>query len=541
MKFKNKLIVLLINICLLTSLLSFNVSAASGRMSLTGASGNVGSTVSVTASVTCTSGPIGSAVLTVSFPSGLEFVSATGGAARSGNSVTFTDTGDGSKNHLDFSITFKIKEAGSHRVSGSASGCYDFNEQPFSGSSVSATVTGKDPAPTPPPTPKPTPKPTPNPQPKPTPENKPETKPEAKPDKEEQKSTDNNLKSLTVNPGTLEPVFSPGQKNYTVKVPEDTKNVNISAVAADNKAKVTVSGGKNLQPGINKAKVIVKAENGDINNYHITIQCGEETVEVVEDVTIDLGGNSFTIDDTFPDESIPAGFEKGTMTFKDKDYVVLNSSVGNLTLVSLKNADGNTEFYLYDKEKDEFSPYLEIKISDTRSIIILQMDEAGKRPDYLEDAVLTLSGKEFKAWKYKDKDFYIIKTFNNEGKIGYYQYDQAENTFQRFEIDESAKTGSEDNSVKSKVLEMLSVPTELLDYILIGIIGFIILLLLIIIICIIRGTKFKKRMIGYYNQLAEFENQHIDEYFDDEDIQEDYDDEHFEDYDFDEHDERSEK
>lgn len=537
MKLKNKIIVFIINICILASICRVDVMAASGRMSLSGGSGNVGSTVSVTSSVTCTSGPIGSAVITVSYSSGLEFVSATGGAYRSGNSVVFTDAGDGSRNNLSFSITFRIKEAGTHSIKGSATGIYDFNEEAVPNLSASATITGK--APTPPPTPKPEPKPDPKPDPKPEtkPDTKPETKPDTKPDKDENKSSNNKLKSLRVNPGTLEPAFSPNQKNYTVKVPEDTKNVQISAKAEDNKAKVTVSGGKNLQPGKNTAKVIVKAEDGSVNNYHITIQCGEEVEPVVEEeTTIDIGGKQYLIDETFTDDKIPAGFTKGTMNYKDTEYVVLKSLKGNLTLVSLKDSEGSTEFYIYDQEKEEFYPYLEIKISDTRSIIVLQMEKEDTMPDYMEDAVLNLSGKEFKAWKYND--FYIIKTINNDGETGFYRYDQTEKTFQRYNPDEYAVSAKQDNMTENKEMSLMSIQAEYLNYIVVGAVAFVIFLLLIILWCVLRGTKYKKRMIGYYNQITELENQHIDEFFDEEEenVQEDYDDDRFEDYDFDEHD-----
>lgn len=516
---------------MLLPMFSTSVLAAGGSATVSGGSGTVGSNVTVKVSVSSDT-PMAGAQITLNYGSGLEYAGASSGAVSGGGgSVRYAETTSeaGGKTYFGFSVTFKVVSAGSHSVSITQAKAPTIDGSAVNFSKGSATITGKEPAPTPPPAPTPAPTPAPNPTPAPTPAPTPEpTTPE------ETKSSNNNLKSLSVSPGSLEPAFSAGQKNYTIKVPEGTTEVKITAVPEDNKAKVSVSGGKNLKPGVNNAKVIVKAENGAVNNYLLTIQCGEETVPVVpEEVKIDIDGKDYTIDESFTDDQIPAGFEKSTVTYKDTEYVALKSGKEKITLVSLKNPEGTAEFYIYDQKKDTFYPYLEIKLSDTKSIIILQMNNDKNMPKHMEKAVLNLQDKEFKAWKYKD--FYVVKVMNNEGKTELYRYDQIENTFQRFDLDEWKNLNELENGSDSKVLKMLSVPAKFLDYILIGMIAVIMLLLIIVILCIVKYANYKKKMMEYHNQLADIENQNIDEYYDDEDIQEEYDDEYYEDFDFDEH------
>lgn len=85
-------------------------------------------------------------------------------------------------------------------------------------------------------------------------------------------STDNNLKSLTVSNATISPAFSASTTNYTASVPFDVAKLNVSATAADSKAKVAVNS-PNLTPGgTTKVTVTVTAENGSKKVYTISVK-----------------------------------------------------------------------------------------------------------------------------------------------------------------------------------------------------------------------------------------------------------------------------
>lgn len=84
-------------------------------------------------------------------------------------------------------------------------------------------------------------------------------------------STDNNLASLTVSNATISPAFSAGTTNYTASVPFDISKLNVSATAADSKAKVSVNS-PNLTPnGTTNVTITVTAENGAKKTYTIAV------------------------------------------------------------------------------------------------------------------------------------------------------------------------------------------------------------------------------------------------------------------------------
>lgn len=85
-------------------------------------------------------------------------------------------------------------------------------------------------------------------------------------------ATDNNLASLTVSNATISPAFSAGTTSYTASVPFEVSKLNVSATAADGKAKVSVNS-PNLTPnGTTKVTVTVTAENGAKKTYTISVK-----------------------------------------------------------------------------------------------------------------------------------------------------------------------------------------------------------------------------------------------------------------------------
>ncbi|MCL2042179.1 MAG: cadherin-like beta sandwich domain-containing protein [Bacteroidales bacterium] len=86
-------------------------------------------------------------------------------------------------------------------------------------------------------------------------------------------SANANLASLTVNPGALNPAFSPNMTNYTVNVEESVAAISITGVAADPYA--TVTGNVTNAPikkGNNLFTITVTAQDGvTVKNYYVTV------------------------------------------------------------------------------------------------------------------------------------------------------------------------------------------------------------------------------------------------------------------------------
>ena len=84
------------------------------------------------------------------------------------------------------------------------------------------------------------------------------------------KSSDATLKSLTTSAG-LNPSFSPSTQSYSVAVGNDVTTIDVTAITNDSKAKVSISGNKNLSVGKNNVIVQVTAEDGSKKVYTIVV------------------------------------------------------------------------------------------------------------------------------------------------------------------------------------------------------------------------------------------------------------------------------
>ena len=319
MKCRNKIGAIILSVCLLLPMFSMIGHAASGSVSVSSKSGNVGSTVTVTCTIKCSSGPIGYADVTLTYdPSALQWVSGTNMAQGGTGSVHYVGTTqDGTSSSLSFSMTYKILKAGSHKVSTSSASASDIDEVQFSPTKGSGTITGKVPT-----------------------TNNNNNTDNNKP--QNNKDTNNKLSALQVYPGNLSPAFNGDTTSYTVSVPGDTTEVTISATAASSKATVSVSGGKDLKLGPNEAKVIVVAESGASKAYTITIMCGE--LEKIQ-----IGGAEYTINENFSDDQIPTGFSRKKATYNSRQYEAVTNASGSLVLMNLKSGE-NTSFYIYNHE-----------------------------------------------------------------------------------------------------------------------------------------------------------------------------------------------
>lgn len=92
-----------------------------------------------------------------------------------------------------------------------------------------------------------------------------------------EKSSNNYLKSLNVEGYNLEPEFKRENDTYTIYIKnrEDVTNLNITAEADDENAKIDGIGTVQITPEQNSININVTAENGNLKIYKINIQNGE--------------------------------------------------------------------------------------------------------------------------------------------------------------------------------------------------------------------------------------------------------------------------
>lgn len=85
-------------------------------------------------------------------------------------------------------------------------------------------------------------------------------------------STNNLLAGLKVNNATITPAFSPETLNYTAEVPFEVSKLNVTATAADSKAKVSINSPTLTPNATTNVTITVTAENGSKRTYTIKVK-----------------------------------------------------------------------------------------------------------------------------------------------------------------------------------------------------------------------------------------------------------------------------
>lgn len=167
-------------------------------------------------------------------------------------------------------------------------------------------------------------------------------------------------------------------------------------------------------------------------------------------VKVDVNGKSYELASDFADQDIPTGFKKTTVKFEGADRNMVVNEAGTVYLAYLLDSDGLGDFYYYDNNKASFSVYEQVKISDAKSIIVIE--ESGVSvPSGYETTTLTLNGKEFSIWQDPDDaDCYILYAIDSDGEKGFYRYDSKDETYQRYDMPtDSDKAGTSDSKASN--------------------------------------------------------------------------------------------
>lgn len=182
---------------------------------------------------------------------------------------------------------------------------------------------------------------------------------------------------------------------------------------------------------------------------------GETAASSASDMQVEVNGETYTLTDEFADADIPSGYGRTQVELEGQQRQMVTNEAGSVTLGYLRNAEGTGDFFLYSADNATFYPYEEISISDTTSIIVLSDTSQVNLPSSYQQANLTLNGKDFPVWQDTTRDgFYVLYAMNNNGEAGYYQYDQPENTYQRFVVNDTAQE-DEDQADTSSFLGKL--------------------------------------------------------------------------------------
>jgi len=272
-------------------------------------------------------------------------------------------------------------------------------------------------------------------------------------------SSNNNLSSLAISPGTLSPAFSPNVTSYTATVGSDCASLIVSAPAEDSTAKVSVSG-KTMDTGTNTTKIIVTAQNGATKTYVITTtkEAGvtesteAQTIPVVATTTTTLNGASYNVISDFTNHALPTGYTATTFDF-DGQSVTVGKGTNGLTIMYLEKADGSGtgNFYVYDTVSKTFS-LLSTVTQPVLTYTILPITSNMEIPDTYTKSILTINGNDVDVLipSGTDVKYCLFYGVDSAGTAGWYRFDYAEQTVQKYYGDDLSSAVVDSSNVAAQ-------------------------------------------------------------------------------------------
>lgn len=474
-----------------------DAQAANVVIALSASTVSVGN--NVTATISVSGSDISAYTIYVSYNSSvLQYNSASGSAIVNGGGGTVTASGTSAGS---FSISFTAIANGSGSITTSGSDVYDINGNAISISHAGATVTVA------------------------TASNNGDTNngnatteagETTETTEDDGRSADCDLASLQVSPGTLTPAFSADRTTYSLQVDEDVTSVVVSASAADGNATTSVSGANSIQKGKNTVRVTVTAENGAVKVYTINVQAGEDVGDPV--ATIDGKEYSFVMNEDGLEA--PEGFTAGTTTYKDWDVLSYESPNKKITVVCLKDEDGENHWFIMDAEKDVFTPYQEYSSQYNRYIITAVPDGVAI-PDGFKETTLKIGDNSVVAYQsddIADKDLYLVYAINVEGEEGFYEYDAKEQAFLRYVpmivSEEVLVPATPTVATPSAPVEVPTEKSPFTNPLVIGIMVGAAVIIVILVVCLVifagRINKQNKEMLDAEDMIAQLANANKD-------------------------------
>ena len=289
-------------------------------------------------------------------------------------------------------------------------------------------------------------------------------------------NNNNNLASLSVEGYSLTPKFGKDVLEYTLDLKANVTEINVVASPEDKTAKVTGAGTIKVSEGINTINVEVTAENGSKKTYVI-----KATVAEKNPIQEEIDGKKYTIVKNIDSLTKPENYEAKTIKINNQEVPAFYSDLTKLTLIGLKDNQGNIKLYIYDEKTGDMELYQEINTSGVKFYPRKLVENDGYDFKNYHKYTVDINGIKVETYKLtKDSKYAIVYGMDVEtGEENYYVYDLKNNTLQVY--DEELAT-------------FYSQKDQLYSIIILASWGTIFLFLLIIIVLAIKSSKRKKKI-----------------------------------------------
>ena len=264
-------------------------------------------------------------------------------------------------------------------------------------------------------------------------------------------SSDNTLKSLQISPGTLSPAFSPDRTTYNATVDADVTELVVSAVANDNAAKVSISG-RRMDPGSNTTTITVTAKDGSVNKYIIyttrledgqeaTTEAESKTEAVTEDAsqavnndgTVTIDGRKYSVVKDYSGITIPDGYQEIDYDYNGQKINAVKGIKTGLILMYLESEDGKGGFYIYDETAKTFSPYNTVAEPEI-TYVVLPITNSLEKPAGYALTRFTMNGKEVQVLMDADRQYCLFYGVSSLGEKGWFRYRVSDGSIQAYSV-----------------------------------------------------------------------------------------------------------
>lgn len=276
-------------------------------------------------------------------------------------------------------------------------------------------------------------------------------------------SSDNTLKSLQISPGTLSPAFSPDRTTYNATVDADVTELVVSAAANDSAAKISISG-RRMDPGSNTTTITVTAEDGSVKKYIIyttRLEDGQEatteaeskaeevtetsTQTVNDDGTVTIDGKKYSVVKDYSGITIPDGYQEIDYDYNGQKINAVKGIKTGLILMYLESEDGKGGFYIYDETAKTFSPYNTVAEPEI-TYVVLPITNSLEKPAGYALTKFTMNGKEVQVLMDADRQYCLFYGVSSLGEKGWFRYRVSDGTIQAYSV---VKTTNADTVVKA--------------------------------------------------------------------------------------------
>lgn len=275
--------------------------------------------------------------------------------------------------------------------------------------------------------------------------------------KPREKSTNNNLKSLSVEGYTLSPEFNANTLEYTVELEASVEKIMVNAEKADSYASLSGGGEIAVSEGDNRIEIKVTSETGNEKTYVINA-----VVKDSNPITTTVDNKELTVVKKASSLTKPDLFEETKIQINEMEIPAFYNEATKTTLVGLRDENGKIELYIYDQEKNSYQKYLALLGTEFHLI----QKEAKGIPDGYQKITKKIDDIEYTAYQKDKSDFLLLYGIILEnGNEGWYSYDTKEKTLQRYNndiVESITKEYQETQDTDHKVIIGLAVLSSLL-------------------------------------------------------------------------------